>query len=49
MFAGCEFENDPEKRLNCANQKMMQYISSNLIYPLQAKDAGIQVKYWSIS
>ncbi|MEO5581979.1 MAG: TonB family protein, partial [Saprospiraceae bacterium] len=41
-FPGCESEPDAEKRSSCASQKMFEYISSHLRYPLQAKDSGIQ-------
>ena len=41
-FPGCEEKNLPEdQRLNCANQKMLFFIYSNIKYPKEAREQGI--------
>ncbi len=41
-FPGCEEKNLPEdQRLNCANQKMLFFIYSNIKYPKEARKRGI--------
>ncbi len=41
-FPGCEDKEDGEVRQECANQKLLQFIYSNIKYPQAARDAGIQ-------
>jgi len=44
VFAGCndKLNGDPEALKACSNQKMFDYIFSNIKYPKEAKDAGIE-------
>ncbi len=43
FFAGCtEFNDDHKKKRNCSNQKLIEFVSSNLIYPEEAKNQEIE-------
>ena len=42
-FPGCiEFENGTEEKRNCSNQRLIAFISENLIYPKEAKEQGVE-------
>ncbi|MCB9036899.1 MAG: TonB family protein [Lewinellaceae bacterium] len=42
-FPGCEEENVPEgEMVQCSNRKLIEYIFTNVKYPREAKDAGIE-------
>lgn len=42
-FPGCEEENVPEgEMVQCSNRKLVEYIFTNVKYPREAKDAGIE-------
>lgn len=41
-FPGCEDNNDTKERSKCAEQKLLQFIYTNLKYPAEAKLTGIQ-------
>ncbi len=40
-FKGCEHESDKEKRKICADQKMLEFVYSNIQYPSLARENGI--------
>lgn len=41
-FPGCEELVDKQQRQSCAKKKMLEYIYSNLIYPEEARENGIE-------
>jgi len=41
-FSGCEDETNPDERKKCAEMQMLQHIYSNVHYPAEARDAGIE-------
>lgn len=41
-FPGCEAETDVEVRKKCAQKKMLEFIYSNVQYPANAKEQGIE-------
>jgi bla regulator protein BlaR1 len=42
-FAGCEdMKQDPQQLKNCAQKKLFEFIFTNLTYPKEAKEAGIE-------
>jgi protein TonB len=42
-FPGCEEEDmDKRQKTQCANKKMLEYVYTNLSYPQEAKDNGIE-------
>ncbi len=42
LFPGCGYETDAEKRKKCAEKQMLQYIYTNITYPAEAIEAGIE-------
>ncbi len=43
FFPGCsEFNDEVEKKRNCSNQQLIDFVSENLIYPEEAKTEGIE-------
>ena len=40
LFAGCEKEPSPEAQQSCSNEKLITFISENLVYPTAAQKAG---------
>ena len=42
LFPGCDDISDKEKREKCAQQKMLEYIYSNIKYPESDKNQGIE-------
>ncbi len=49
IFAGCEGEQNPQKRLECSQRRMLEYVYKAIKYPKEAREKGIQgtvyVKY----
>lgn len=43
-FPGCEHIEVKYKKIECAEDALIQYIDSNLTYPVEALDAGIEGK-----
>lgn len=41
-FPGCEEIGDPKEKADCSKQKMMEFIYDNLVYPEEAKAAGVE-------
>lgn len=41
-FPGCEHMEDPKEKEDCSKQKMMTFIYDNLVYPEEAKAAGVE-------
>ncbi len=42
QFSGCEAVKDKAARTQCAQQKMLDFIKKNLVYPAVARENGIQ-------
>ena len=42
IFFGCDDIENKEERTKCSNEKFMQYIYSNLKYPKEAREKGIE-------
>lgn len=42
VFGDCAHINDVEKKYNCSNQAMLEFIYKNLTYPTEAKDNGAE-------
>lgn len=41
-FIGCQGENNEEAKRMCSNENLIKFISNTLIYPIAAKEAGIE-------
>ncbi len=44
VFPGCAQITDPQERSACSMQKLMEYLSKNVQYPLAAKEKNVQGK-----
>lgn len=42
LFPGCEGITSYESKLECSNEKLLQYVYKNIKYPKEARDAGIE-------
>ena len=42
LFPGCESESDKNKRKDCANKKMLEFIYGNIKYPPIARENGVE-------
>lgn len=44
LFPGCVHLNSPDERIKCSNQKLMEFLTKSIRYPLDAKNAGLEGK-----
>ena len=42
LFAGCDQVLDQKEQRNCSNEKLIEFISTNLKYPQTAREEGIE-------
>lgn len=42
LFPGCEHISDYNARLECSNQKLLTYVYTNIKYPKEAKESGVE-------